>query len=533
MFKHNLNDNISQCITRLKNIPISIFIVTTFLLLLPTAQCIVYEDFELVFLQRSLLFYIFVMTIFSFFSGFIGSFLIFILSLALESISLFLFMQTSNFSWFSSTIVWHVLYLVFFLFLMAVILGWFGTISLRQEIKIKSLEKELEALRLEDPFTGMPNERFFLAKLEEEILRCKRNDNCFSLVYLDVHTFNYVYETYLPLLENNLPPHLGQEIKKLIRGIDVIAQINPEIFILLLVDTSEDKALEAIERIKTRLECQLDIHNLTCREELNLCLGHICFPNAGGTVTELMVKVKSGIARNREMLRNIHGERLQRSEKFAVIGQLSAGLAHEIRNPLTSVRGFIQLLQYKNNGKPNPEYIEIIMSELDRVNKLVREFLELAKPTPPKREKVIFNEILNRAVFFMHSQCNLKDVYIEVDPDPEMSILCLDKEQIMQVLINLINNSIEAMPKGGRIEISAKVVNNYLTCQIKDNGLGISPKDLERIFEPFHSTKEEGTGLGLAITSRIIKNHGGRIKVASDLGRGATFTIYLPTKNHE
>lgn len=222
-------------------------------------------------------------------------------------------------------------------------------------------------------------------------------------------------------------------------------------------------------------------------------------------------------------------KKLHLSEKFATIGQLAAGLAHEIRNPLTAVQGFIQLLINRNLGDKEKEYLDIIQEEMQRVGGLVGEFLLLAKPAAPRCEIHSLPTVVREVAILMQSEALLKEIQLIVEGEEECYIDA-DKEQIKQVIINLIKNALEVMPPGKKITLGVhcKAGDNYGLISVKDEGPGIPAADLKKIFDPFFTTKENGTGLGLAVSYRIIENHGGSLSVQSTPGTGTVFTIELP-----
>lgn len=222
-------------------------------------------------------------------------------------------------------------------------------------------------------------------------------------------------------------------------------------------------------------------------------------------------------------------EQIRQSEKLAVIGELAAGTAHEIRNPLTSVRGFIQLLDRKfEKSAPEKEYFRIILSELDRVNHIIREFLLLSKPTLPILRKIDINVVLEEIRTLMSSDALLHNIELEFYLTQTPVVCEIDVEQIKQVFINMIRNAFEAIGLNGKMAIGIQLADGKCEIRFSDNGPGIQKENQGRIFEPFFTTKEEGTGLGLTVSYRIIQNHGGTILMESEEGRGTTFRILLP-----
>lgn len=227
-------------------------------------------------------------------------------------------------------------------------------------------------------------------------------------------------------------------------------------------------------------------------------------------------------------------DRLERvvaqSEKLAMVGQLAAGAVHEIRNPLTSVKGFIQLLQNEVKGSPKAEYFDIIIDEIDRVNTIVSEFLKLAKPARPNRKPSDLKGLWEDIRVLMEGEAFLLNVNIKEDFSDQIKPVLIDREQIKQVLINVVRNSFEAMAGGGDLTVRLyKIERHKEVClEISDTGPGMDEETTRRIFVPFFTTKESGTGLGLAVSLTIMENHGGRMEVKSKNGNGTTAVMYFP-----
>ncbi|MFS0862352.1 ATP-binding protein [Fredinandcohnia sp. 179-A 10B2 NHS] len=215
-------------------------------------------------------------------------------------------------------------------------------------------------------------------------------------------------------------------------------------------------------------------------------------------------------------------EALRKTEKLAMIGELAAGIAHEIRNPLTTVRGFIQLL---NGNGTQPQYVNTILDEIDRINFIVSEFMVFAKPHQIYYSDCDLKSILTSVVKFLEPEAILKNINIEYSFPLESIVISGEKNQLKQVFLNLLKNSIEAMPTGGNIFISVERVEQNFSITIKDEGIGMAPVQLQKLGEPFFTTKQEGNGLGLMVSYKIIQNHRGTIQVDSQLNQGTTFYI--------
>jgi PAS domain S-box-containing protein len=218
-------------------------------------------------------------------------------------------------------------------------------------------------------------------------------------------------------------------------------------------------------------------------------------------------------------------ELLNNSEKLSVAGQLAAGIAHEIRNPLTAIRGFHQLMQ---KSGPKKEYFDILSSELSRIELILTELLVLAKPQQAKFASGDIVAIIYQVMALLETQAIMNNVRLMIRCTERSLFMMCDENQIKQVFINIIKNAIEAMPDGGDVIIEIKRTAERLLVRVSDRGGGIPQHLLPRIGQPFYTTKEEGTGLGLMITNNIIENHKGTMKIESRIGAGTTFTIELP-----
>jgi len=219
-----------------------------------------------------------------------------------------------------------------------------------------------------------------------------------------------------------------------------------------------------------------------------------------------------------------------RLEKLSTLGQLAAGLAHEIRNPLTSIRGFVQIAALESGVVKKWE--SVILPEIDRVNDLLGQFLSLSELKPVTFKLFCLDDLIKDVLSLLKLKSFMlgHDIIIK---QPEVPVkIEADPEQLKQVLINLIQNSLESFEEKGTITISWEIVSDDVLIFIEDSGKGIDPDVLPKIFDPFFTTKEEGTGMGLAICQRIIQEHNGTIQVITIPKRGTTFLIKLPVKNY-
>lgn len=221
-------------------------------------------------------------------------------------------------------------------------------------------------------------------------------------------------------------------------------------------------------------------------------------------------------------------EELSKTEKFLAISQLAASVAHEIRNPMTTIRGFMQVLQGEKNLDDHQQlFISISLQELDRTQTIIDNFLSLAKPNTGGAERLDLSQLLKEIIQFMRSYSHLANTELVEGIEKNLWVKG-DAHELRQVCINIIKNGIEAMKDGGSIFIIAKLDKEFIRVQFRDEGVGMNKTQLNRLGNPYYSTKEKGTGLGLMISYDIIHRMKGKIIVESEEGKGTSFTILLP-----
>lgn len=219
-------------------------------------------------------------------------------------------------------------------------------------------------------------------------------------------------------------------------------------------------------------------------------------------------------------------DHIRKSDRLTVVGELAAGIAHEIRNPLTSIKGFVQLLK---NGMSKPDYFDIMLSEFKQIENIIDEFIVLAKPQDKSKEKLELIKILLQVIKFMEAKTVLYKFQFKNELDHEVIHVFGIETQLKQVFINLLKNAMESMPAGGEIVIQVvKFNSDNISIIIKDHGYGISPGRMKKLGEPFYSTKEKGTGLGLMVSNKIIEEHKGTIHIDSEVGKGTTVEVSFP-----
>jgi signal transduction histidine kinase len=232
---------------------------------------------------------------------------------------------------------------------------------------------------------------------------------------------------------------------------------------------------------------------------------------------------------SREEIQRLHKTQMSRAEHLATLGELAAGLAHEIRNPLAGIAGVVDII-----GRDLPEQspargvLKEVRAEVQHINRILSDLLETARPKAPQFRMANLNATAEHAVMFAQQQANSKPIEIELVRAENLPLVTHDTGQIHQVLLNLLLNGIQSIPEAGKVTVAIGREDGFATVTVTDTGRGIAPEHLPNIFRPFYTTKGKGTGLGLSLAQRIIEDHGGRIEVASLVGQGSQFTVKLP-----
>jgi signal transduction histidine kinase len=222
-------------------------------------------------------------------------------------------------------------------------------------------------------------------------------------------------------------------------------------------------------------------------------------------------------------------EQLIRAAKLAVVGEMAAAMAHEVRTPLGILRSSAQMLQREPGLSPQGQEISgFVLSETDRLNRLITTLLECARPRPPSFQPREVQMILQRVLDLLAAQAWKKGVRLRTEYQVDAPVLLCDEEQLMQVFLNLVLNALQILPQGGEIVIRTRTEQDAFIVEVADNGPGISPENRQRVFDPFFTTREGGIGLGLTVVQQIVQAHGGTISLHSDELGGACFRVRLP-----
>jgi two-component system, NtrC family, nitrogen regulation sensor histidine kinase GlnL len=246
------------------------------------------------------------------------------------------------------------------------------------------------------------------------------------------------------------------------------------------------------------------------------------------------------LIKNMTLIRELE-ERQRPADHLNNLEEIAIGMAHEIRNPLGGIRGSAQLLRQEIKNKSHQEYLDIVVSEVDRIDRMVKSMMDLNRPLDLKIKSTNIHKVLEEILTLEKDTLTRKNGRFEQIYDPSLPPIEVDEDQLKQVFLNLIKNAIEASPKGGKIQIITRLSSGYaikstsssvpqqnIVIEIIDSGEGVDEKTQKKLFTPFHTTKKKGSGLGLPISLKIVKDHHGKIKVTSEKGLGTTVQIFLP-----
>src|SRR5262245_14922210 len=237
---------------------------------------------------------------------------------------------------------------------------------------------------------------------------------------------------------------------------------------------------------------------------------------------------------SREEIDRLHRTQMSRAEHLATLGELAAGLAHEIRNPLAGIAGVIEIVSRDLPAtSPARTVVKDVLLEVAQINHILTDLLQTARPHPPEIRPSDLNTTVEHAVMLARQQVISKPIHIELKKDPDLALIEHDSDQIHQVLLNLLLNAVQAIETSGTVRVELSTLEDNAAISVTDTGRGIAPEHLPNIFRPFYTTKGNGTGLGLSLARRIVEDHHGRIEVTSELGKGARFVLFLPFRQEQ
>ncbi|WP_177186511.1 ATP-binding protein [Paenibacillus sp. CF384] len=373
------------------------------------------------------------------------------------------------------------------------------------------LQKKNDELLKRDVLTGLLNYHEF----RHELNRIKENGE-YGLIILNCQDLRVVNNQYGFEKANNGLKDIARQLTAHFGSSSVSRYGGSEFAIAMEFadqQATEDDVMPIIETIIEQ-SSHLDI------------IYAYAFSN-GRTPNETIEDVENQLFLQKKEVWLKRDEHFFRSDKLKVIGELAAGMAHEIRNPLTTIKGFLQLA-YQHDYKDIHKYHPMIMDEITRVSELTSEFLQFSKPNLSQMKTEAIRSCVDRALSIMGTEIEREGHELIVDYPEHPLYVRIDKDKIVQVLVNLFKNAIDAMDDIGRIGVKIYGMENGVFIELSDTGKGMSEDTKAKLFEPFYTTKAQGTGLGLSISHKIVQDHGGRMEVTATSPAGTVFTIMLP-----
>lgn len=390
--------------------------------------------------------------------------------------------------------------------------------------RVNTAKKRLEQDAGTDPLTGLANYRQLRTDLERIVERTERRMGLLLTDCEDVRLLNarHGYRSV-----NDKFVLTGRQLRLLFPEAEVIARFEGDKFCVV---TSAERSDEWQERLRCIFERELP-------EATGLTFKYVSvvYPDECANAEAWIGKAEEKLTKLKEEYWIRREESTLWTEKMKVVGEMAAGMAHEIRNPLTAVKGFLQIA---HETKQFDRWYPTVMHEINRMNELTVEFLSFSKPVKPNAAEEALEACAERAFHLMESEAIRAGHVMEMPLCEDSVMVRMDRDKMLQVLLNIMKNGLEAMEESGRLtirvyrqpgrETAEGKAGSWGVVEITDTGPGIPPSSLEKIFDPFYSTKEKGTGLGLAICMNIVQNHGGDIQVSSRSDQGTTFFVRLP-----
>lgn len=376
------------------------------------------------------------------------------------------------------------------------------------EAEKRRLREKNQFLTLHDPLTGLLNYEGYMNALQE----AAEKQGSFLLILLNIQNFNGFNKE----AEDNWSTIIagtGESISKHFADAYGVSRYAGDRFSIILPEVS------GIEERMSTMQTT-DLKGLQVTYSISI------FPETADTLQQFITIAEERLfqAQRSKWIKN--EEEIYRSERLRAVGELAAGMAHEIRNPLTAIRGFLQLS--RGQAYNIAPWYEVIMGEVIRVTDLTAEFLQFSKPQAHLMKPERLGQCLERVLSLTESDAASRGHRISLELKGQAVLVHMDRDKIVQVLINLIRNAFEAMNDPGEVHIVLVHEGDKAYTSITDTGSGIPDNALADIFNPFYTTKEEGTGLGLALCQKIAQDHHGEITVRSEVGVGSTFTLELP-----
>lgn len=382
------------------------------------------------------------------------------------------------------------------------------------KIKVSSNKNKINAITKFQKYTEDYSKIIIKEKIFDYITPVQPKQVCFKCHNKNKNILGYIQiRTSIEPLVKEIKSHRDNHIIAAIITLSIIILIYV-FFIYYFVYKPMKQLIVSMKKVKEG--------NLTTRIDIK-------YLNEFSKIGENFNSMLDNLQKSSDEIAKLHEEKIAHVDKLVSLGELSASLAHEIKNPLAGIWATIQVLKNDlSNDKSNVEILDEVIVQIDRLNKAVDNLLRFVKQTPINPSFCSVNEILERAFLLVKKQIEVQNIKFDKCYDENIPLINIDEEQILQVFLNIILNAVQAMPAGGILLISSVYNDSKISVVIKDTGDGIIEDIKNKIFEPFFTTKSKGTGLGLSISKRIVELHNGEIKFESISKKGTSFIVILP-----
>lgn len=379
----------------------------------------------------------------------------------------------------------------------------------------ENLDTQNRMLTMHDALTGLFNYEEYHRQVDKLI----RDKTPLILIIIDCTNLKSLNNVQGFAGGDRILKEIAELLKIVFSDAYMIARIGGDEFALAIHGNNAEQRITNIHQL-----LESEIPKLT---GVQITYGFAIYPTDGANKEELIHAAEKMLFNMKSEIWMKRENHMVRSEKLRVVGELASGMAHEIRNPLTTVKGFLQISR-SNQYNIEPWY-ELIMDEINRMSELTAEFLQFSKPHVARFKIRPIHQCIHRVISLMESESlrlGHQIVYEPVNPEVEMR---MDQDKLVQLFLNLVKNSFEAMPDEGAVTIRLYANDeNYAVVEVEDTGKGIPEAEMDKVFHPFYTTKDNGTGLGLSICHKIVMDHGGSMEVESKIMVGTTFRLTLP-----
>jgi diguanylate cyclase (GGDEF)-like protein len=394
--------------------------------------------------------------------------------------------------------------------ILLIVIRYIARIHMEQQ----TLRQQNEQLVLRDPLTGLLNLQEFHRQLDAILVP---GHTC-VVCLIDCLDFKFINYEHGFERGSNVLQQVADYLQQSLQDVDLLARYAGDKFVLAIRTHNVEETLEQVQKVvHSGLKEHLDVEAI---------YASATFPFEGKTKETLMVRLDASLFDAKGNVWREREEMMLQSEKLKVVGEMAAGMAHEIRNPLTTIQGLLQI-SAKSDYNVGPWY-PLIMQEIQRMSTLTGEFLQLSKPKGAHFEVTSLEQLIAKIIPLVEPSALQLGHQLSVHASESSILVSMDVTKMSQVILNIVKNAFEAMEQPGKVDVHLCTQGEFGVIEVTDTGIGMTESQISRLFRPFLTTKNDGTGLGLYICQAIVNSHGGHIIATSEANEGSQFRILLP-----